>query len=102
MSSDCYVVTPVKVPAPFTVTVPGSKSITNRALLLAALSDGACTLKNALFSSDSRALITALQELGIDCSADETTKEIKNSVPLNPLPLFKCIEDIYYIHFSGR
>lgn len=77
MSSDCYVVTPVKVPAPFTVTVPGSKSITNRALLLAALSDGACILKNALFSSDSRALITALQDLGIGCSADETTKEIK-------------------------
>ncbi len=77
MSSDCYKVTPIKEIAPFTVTVPGSKSITNRALLLAALSDGACTLKNALFSSDSRALITALQDLGIECSADETTKDIK-------------------------
>lgn len=76
MSSDCYVVTPVKSPASFTVTVPGSKSITNRALLLAALSDGVCTLKNALFSSDSRALVTALQDLGIACTADEITKDI--------------------------
>ena len=39
MSSDCYSVTPVQTVAPFSVTVPGSKSITNRALLLAALSD---------------------------------------------------------------
>ncbi|MBR6536853.1 MAG: 3-phosphoshikimate 1-carboxyvinyltransferase [Lachnospiraceae bacterium] len=76
MLSDSYVVTPVSAPASFTVTVPGSKSITNRALLLAALSDGTCTLQNALFSSDSRALIAALQDLGISCSADEETKEI--------------------------
>ena len=76
MPSECYKVTPVKKQSPFTVTVPGSKSITNRAMLLAALSDGACTLKNALFSSDSRALLAALQALGISCSADETTKEI--------------------------
>lgn len=77
MSSDCYHVTPVRRAAPFTVTVPGSKSITNRAMLLAALSDGACTLRNALFSSDSRALLAALQALGISCSSDEVTKEIK-------------------------
>ena len=79
MSSDCYKVTPVVNRLPLTVTVPGSKSITNRAMLLAALSDGACTLRNALFSSDSRALVTALQDLGIACSADEATKEIQVS-----------------------
>ncbi len=77
MSSDSYKVTPVSQAVPFTVTVPGSKSITNRAMLLAALSDGACTLRNALFSSDSRALLAALQALGIPCSSDEVTKEIK-------------------------
>lgn len=76
MSSDCYKVTPVNVQNAFSVTVPGSKSITNRAMLLAALSDGECLLKNALFSADSRALLAALQTLGIECSADETTKEI--------------------------
>ncbi len=77
MSSDCYKVTPVREQNPFSVTVPGSKSITNRAMLLATLSDGECLLKNALFSADSRALLAALQTLGIECSADEATKEIK-------------------------
>ncbi len=77
MLSDCYKVVPKKIHTPLTVTVPGSKSITNRALLFAALSDGACTLRNALFSSDSRALIAALQALGISCVADESKKEIK-------------------------
>lgn len=77
MSSDCYKVTPVTKQSPFSVTVPGSKSITNRALLLAALSDGECILQNALFSSDSRALIAAIQALGISCDADEATKKIK-------------------------
>ena len=77
MSSDCYKVTPVSVQHPLSVSVPGSKSITNRAMLLAALSNGDCLLKNALFSSDSRALLAALQALGVECSADEVTKEIK-------------------------
>jgi len=76
MSSDSYKVSPVKSIKPFTVTVPGSKSITNRAMLLAAVSDGDCTLHNALFSSDSRALLAALQSLGIPCSGSETEKTI--------------------------
>lgn len=77
MSSDFYKITPVEKKAPFSVTVPGSKSITNRALLLAALSDGKCLLRNALFSADSRALLAALQTLGIACSADESKREIR-------------------------
>ena len=36
------------------VSVPGSKSITNRALLLAALAEGRSVLKGVLFSDDSR------------------------------------------------
>lgn len=74
MFSDFYRVTPVKNQAPLHISVPGSKSITNRALLLAVLSDGMCVLENALFSSDSRALLLALQELGISCSVNEETK----------------------------
>ena len=77
MSTGCYKVSPVREQKPFSVSVPGSKSITNRAMLLAALSDGKCLLKNALFSADSRALLAALQTLGIECSADETAKEIR-------------------------
>ena len=46
------------------VRVPGSKSLTNRALLIAALADGFSTLTNALFSDDSFYFTNALQNLG--------------------------------------
>ena len=46
------------------VEVPGSKSITNRALLMAALSDGECCLNGVLFSDDSRYFLSSLISLG--------------------------------------
>jgi 3-phosphoshikimate 1-carboxyvinyltransferase len=49
-----------------TVTVPGSKSISNRALLLAALAHGRTTLVNLLESDDTEVMIAALRQLGID------------------------------------
>lgn len=48
------------------VRVPGSKSLTNRALVLAALSDGPSTVTNALRSRDSLLMIQALRTLGVD------------------------------------
>ena len=45
-----YKVKKLDHPIHCTVEVPGSKSITNRALLMAALSQGECTLKGVLFS----------------------------------------------------
>lgn len=53
-----------------TVCVPGSKSITNRALLIAALSDGECVLKNVLFSDDSRHFLKCISDLGIETKSD--------------------------------
>ncbi len=53
------------------VTVPGSKSITNRALLLATLADGRSTLKGVLFSDDSRHFLKCIQELGFETKVDE-------------------------------
>lgn len=47
------------------VMIPGSKSITNRALLLAALAEGVSKLNNIQISDDTVALIQALRELGI-------------------------------------
>lgn len=58
------------------VTVPGSKSITNRALLLAALSEGTSVLKGVLFSDDSRVFMEALQTLGYSVSMDEEKAEV--------------------------
>ena len=46
---------------PVEVSVPGSKSITNRALLIAALANGKSVLKGVLFSDDSRHFLQALR-----------------------------------------
>ncbi len=52
-------------PVDATVEIPGSKSITNRALLIAALAQGESILENALFSDDSQYFGECLQKLGI-------------------------------------
>jgi 3-phosphoshikimate 1-carboxyvinyltransferase len=56
------------------VTIPGSKSITNRALLLAALADGVSELFDILISDDTVAFMDALRQLGIAIKLDETTR----------------------------
>ncbi|HEV3340434.1 MAG TPA: 3-phosphoshikimate 1-carboxyvinyltransferase [Pirellulales bacterium] len=48
---------------------PGSKSITNRALVCAALAEGRSTLSGALDSEDTRVMIEALAKLGVDIEA---------------------------------
>ena len=58
------------------VTLPGSKSITNRALILAALGPTTVTLRNALFSRDTRIMIAALRNLGFEITADESALTI--------------------------
>ncbi len=50
--------------------IPGSKSLTNRALLLAALSDGRCELSGVLDSDDARRMLEALDELGFEIEYD--------------------------------
>ena len=62
--------------APLIVDVPGSKSITNRALLLATLADGTSTLRGALFSDDSRHFLKCIQDLGFETTVDESAKII--------------------------
>lgn len=52
------------------VTVPGSKSITNRALLIAALANGASVIRGALNSDDSMHFLDCLKSLGFDCKND--------------------------------
>ncbi len=59
------------------VDIPGSKSITNRALVLAALSECEVTLKNILFSDDTNHMIKALSDLGNKIWIDREKKELK-------------------------
>ncbi|KAI5820440.1 EPSP synthase-domain-containing protein [Pyronema omphalodes] len=51
-------------PKSLEVTPPGSKSISNRALVLAALGTGTCRIKNLLHSDDTEHMLTALEQLG--------------------------------------
>jgi 3-phosphoshikimate 1-carboxyvinyltransferase len=53
-----------------TIRPPGSKSITNRALVCAALADGESTLTGVLDSEDTRVMVDALRQLGLEVSAD--------------------------------
>ena len=62
---------PIPHPLDATVRVPGSKSLTNRALLISALANGKTSLTNAIFSDDSCYLAKALQTLGFDVELDE-------------------------------
>ena len=58
-------------PVRATVTVPGSKSMTNRALILAALADGPTTITGALRARDTRLMAAALRALGHRISAPD-------------------------------
>jgi 3-phosphoshikimate 1-carboxyvinyltransferase len=59
------------------VTLPGSKSITNRALILAALGRETTTLHGALFSRDTDLMVAALRQLGFTVGTDEPALTIR-------------------------
>lgn len=67
---------PFTHPACGQVTLPGSKSLTNRALLLAALCERPVTLKGALFSEDTHLMAEALRRLGFTVEANESEQTL--------------------------
>jgi len=67
---------PFHQPVRTVVSVPGSKSLTNRALVLAAMSDRACTLTNVLFADDTRVMLDGLIQLGIELEIDESQRTV--------------------------
>ena len=52
------------------IDLPGSKSITNRALILAALTNGQTLIRGALLSRDTQIMLQALESLGFNCEVD--------------------------------
>ena len=118
---------PPKLPIqPFTrpvrgsVTLPGSKSITNRALILAALGQKTVTLRGALFSRDTRIMIAAMRQLGFKIETDENALTIcveghGGEIPVREaklevgnagtaarfLPAFVCLRPDGTYHFDG-
>jgi 3-phosphoshikimate 1-carboxyvinyltransferase len=86
-------ITPLDRPPDVTMRVPGSKSVTNRALLLAALADGTSTIKNPLISDDSYWLLAALVRLGLEARIDGATGEalitgLRSIIPNSNVELF--------------
>ncbi|HCK66292.1 MAG TPA: 3-phosphoshikimate 1-carboxyvinyltransferase [Anaerolineae bacterium] len=84
---------PITHPLNATVRVPGSKSITNRALLITSLANGTTKLTNALFSDDSKYFAQALQTLGFDLTLNESNHEmivtgLGGKIPANKAELF--------------
>ncbi|MDE2813562.1 MAG: 3-phosphoshikimate 1-carboxyvinyltransferase, partial [Gemmatimonadota bacterium] len=70
MNADSLEIQPLQEPLDAVVAVPGSKSYTNRALLVAALANGESHLTGALFSDDTDYMVQALHKLGVSIEAD--------------------------------
>jgi 3-phosphoshikimate 1-carboxyvinyltransferase len=70
--TDALLIAPLDAPPDATVRVPGSKSITNRALVCAALAEGRSTLRGALLADDTEAMLEGLRALGVDVSWSAT------------------------------
>ena len=84
---------PIPHPLSATVQVPGSKSLTNRALLIAALARGTTCLGNALFSDDSEYFASALKSLGFEIKIDADHREmivygLGGTIPAHKAELF--------------
>ena len=75
---DLIEIVPLDKPVHAEITVPGSKSITNRALVLAALADGEVTLQGALWSEDTQIMVECLQELGFMVNVEADPDEMCN------------------------
>lgn len=69
-------ITPISRPLRATIEVPGSKSITNRALLLAAMAHGRSVLENVLISDDTERMSEALVHLGFQIETDRAERRI--------------------------
>jgi 3-phosphoshikimate 1-carboxyvinyltransferase len=92
MSSPPLTITPPDHPLVGRVTPPGSKSITNRALLLAALAKGTSRLTGALKSKDTKLMAAALRQMGVTVDEPDETSFIVTSTgrlaaPSTPLTL---------------
>src|SRR5882672_76660 len=70
---------PLQNPVTKTIAIPGSKSYTNRALLMAALTKKPVLIKNPLVSDDTDAMIACLSKLGIVIENKENAILVKGS-----------------------
>jgi 3-phosphoshikimate 1-carboxyvinyltransferase len=69
--------TPFARPFEATIAPPGSKSLTNRALIIAALAAGESTISNVLFADDTEVMIAGLQALGFKLHVDRKKNRVR-------------------------
>src|SRR3954470_20957241 len=79
-------------PVHATVTVPGSKSQTNRALVLAALAtgQGSSTISGALRSRDTDLMVGALRTLGVDVDGDDSEFTVRGRIAPSAAATVDC------------
>ncbi len=91
MFATAFLDVPALASAQGTVTLPGSKSISNRLLLLAALCEGTTTLHDLLDSDDTRVMLAALRQMGCEVDVQCSTVQItglNGQAPVGELDLF--------------
>lgn len=91
LESKAVRITPHPEPLVGAVTLPGSKSITNRALLLAGLATGESRLTGALSSDDTKYMAEALRQLGVEVTKVSETEFVvngKGALEASKAPLF--------------
>ncbi|MFD5225061.1 3-phosphoshikimate 1-carboxyvinyltransferase [Microbacterium sp. NPDC058342] len=82
-----YLAPAVELPVTASLAIPGSKSLTNRELLIAAIADGPGRLLRPLHSDDSRRMVEALRQLGIGIEEVPSDGEFGPDLLVTPAPL---------------
>jgi 3-phosphoshikimate 1-carboxyvinyltransferase len=77
LTTNAYEMQPVQAPVNGSVRPPGSKSLTNRALVIAALAVGESRLTNVLDSQDTRVMLESCRRLGVSVVHDSATCEAR-------------------------
>lgn len=77
MAADFYEVQPVSGPLQGSIRPPGSKSLTNRAVVIAALARGASRLTNVLDSQDTQVMLESCRRLGVDVEHDPAAYSVR-------------------------
>lgn len=77
MPSEPLAVEPLAGPLDAVVSLPGSKSLTNRALVCAALAEGTSVLEGALLADDTEAMLEGLAALGVGVTPDWAAERVE-------------------------
>src|SRR3982750_3555658 len=75
--SSSIMIEPIARPFAVTMAPPGSKSLTNRALVLAALAGGTSELSNVLFADDTLVMLDCLGRLGFGADIDRARRAVR-------------------------